>query len=182
MRGDELTPQQRRFVELYARTGNATQAALQSGYARRSAASQASRLLRNGKIREYLDTLQTEAAGDAVADVAEVQSVLSDLLRDPMKPPAARIGAANLLLKSRGAYVPPDEPLPDEKPEGAIIALPWDSRGGPPNAVQYHGQLTAFQDNEDEQGPIVLEYLDLTNRGHIEHFLKWEAEHENTTN
>lgn len=177
----ELTPQQRRFVELYAQTGNATQAALQSGYARRSAASQASRLLRNSKVRAYLDTIQTEAAGDAVADIGEIQATLSCMLRDPMKPPAARIGAANLLLKSRGAYVPPDEPLPDEKPEGATVALPWDGRGGPPNAVHYHGHLTPLQDHEDEQGPIVLEYLDLTNRGHIEHFLKWEAEHENKT-
>lgn len=189
----ELTPQQRRFVELYAQGLSATQAALQSGYSRGSAASQGSRLLKNRKIREYLDTLQTEAAGDAVADVAEVQSVLSDLLRDPMKPPAARIGAANLLLKSRGAYVPPDEPLPNEKPEGATIVLPWTGREDDlPNAIRWrNGVVTPLRSSEDEDeqppafGAWVLQTLDPFDREQMEKL--WEkmeghTEHEAKTN
>lgn len=181
---EELSPKQLRFCELYAQSGNGTQAAIAAGYSRQSAAAQASRLLKNRKVRQYLDRLQTKAAGEAIADIAEVQSVLSDLLRDTKKPPAARIGAANLLLKSRDAYTPPDEPLPDDPKDSVQIVLPWDGRSERPNAVRFRGVVTPLQtaDGEDQEDAAlhVLEYIDLMDKEKLDTLQRKEHAHNET--
>lgn len=59
-RYDELTPQQRKFCELYFELGIGTHAAIQAGYSEDSAYSQASRLLKNVKVKDYIEELQRE--------------------------------------------------------------------------------------------------------------------------
>ena len=49
-----LNPRQEKFAENYARHGNGTKAAKDAGYAERSAHVQASRLLKNDKVRERI--------------------------------------------------------------------------------------------------------------------------------
>jgi phage terminase small subunit len=49
-----LTPKQRRFVDEYLLDLNATQAAIRTGYSKKTADQQASRLLTNVKVREEL--------------------------------------------------------------------------------------------------------------------------------
>ena len=59
--GEALKPKERQFVREYLRHNmNGTQAAICAGYSERSAASQASRLLRNPEIRAYRDALLQE--------------------------------------------------------------------------------------------------------------------------
>lgn len=54
----KLTPKQERFVEEYLKDLNATQAAVRAGYSDKTAESQASRLLRNVKVRELVEARQ----------------------------------------------------------------------------------------------------------------------------
>lgn len=64
--GRNLKPRERQFVREYLQDLNGTAAAIRCGYSERSAASQASRLLRKPEIREYRDALlkeQFEAIG-----------------------------------------------------------------------------------------------------------------------
>lgn len=56
----DLTPRERLFVREYIADLNGTQAAVRAGYAGKSAASQASRLLRKEAVRAYRDALLQE--------------------------------------------------------------------------------------------------------------------------
>lgn len=64
--GKKLRPRERQFVREYLQDLNGTAAAIRTGYSEKSAASQASRLLRRPEVREYRDALlqeQFEAIG-----------------------------------------------------------------------------------------------------------------------
>lgn len=58
--GKRLTERERFFVRQYLVDLNGTQAAIRSGYSEKTAASQASRLLRKPEVREYRDALLQE--------------------------------------------------------------------------------------------------------------------------
>lgn len=58
--GEALKPRERRFVHEYLVDLNGTQAAIRAGYSEKTAASQASRLLRKPEIRAYRDALLQE--------------------------------------------------------------------------------------------------------------------------
>jgi phage terminase small subunit len=59
---ENLTPRVARFVDEYLADPNGTQAAIRAGYSRKTAAQQASRLLRNVKIQQAIATSQKELA------------------------------------------------------------------------------------------------------------------------
>ncbi|RAK21128.1 phage terminase small subunit [Anoxybacillus vitaminiphilus] len=56
----KLTEKQKRFVEEYLIDLNGTQAAIRAGYSPKTAAEQASRLLKNVKVRAYIDERMAE--------------------------------------------------------------------------------------------------------------------------
>lgn len=58
--GEALKPRERHFVREYLVDLNGTQAAIRAGYSEKTAASQASRLLRKPEIRAYRDALLQE--------------------------------------------------------------------------------------------------------------------------
>lgn len=72
-----LTPRQERFCEEYVVDLNGMQAAIRAGYAVNSANEQASRLLTNANIRDYIEELQTgrrkvrEIRADRILDTLE---------------------------------------------------------------------------------------------------------------
>lgn len=53
-----ISEKQKRFCREYVIDSNATQAAIRAGYSKKTAAEQASRLLTNVKIQEYLQSIQ----------------------------------------------------------------------------------------------------------------------------
>lgn len=55
-----LTDKQRRFCEEYIIDWNATQAAIRAGYSSKSAAAEASRLLRNVNISSYVESIKDD--------------------------------------------------------------------------------------------------------------------------
>lgn len=56
----KLTPKQQRFADEYLIDLNATQAAIRAGYSPKSAEQQGSALLRNPKVRAYIDARMAE--------------------------------------------------------------------------------------------------------------------------
>lgn len=98
---DEITDQQRLFADYYFELNHGTNAAIKAGYSEKAAHVQASKMLKNPKIRAYLDELQrqrrekvlnrlasmaVEAAEMAfdLAQNADSESVRAQMIKDIM--------------------------------------------------------------------------------------------------
>lgn len=75
----ELTPKQKRFVEAYAATGNATESARRAGYAAPN--TQGPRLLVNVRVAEAIATLTKPASNAAISTAEERQAWLTSVAR-----------------------------------------------------------------------------------------------------
>jgi phage terminase small subunit len=71
-----LNPKQTAFCEEYIKDLNGTQAAIRAGYSERTAESQASRLLMNAKVKEYIERLKTIRSEKTGYDAAWVLTKL----------------------------------------------------------------------------------------------------------
>jgi phage terminase small subunit len=84
----KLTPMQEKFCQLYAATGNATQSFKDAGYAWKSengARVAASNLVnKNSNIQERLRELSDKAEEEAIADIKEMQSILTQIIREEL--------------------------------------------------------------------------------------------------
>lgn len=80
---DEMNEQQMKFAEFYLDFNNGTTAAIKAGYAQGGAHVTASRLLKNVKVRDYINELRqrrTEAINNKLAAyAADIVSNLYDL-------------------------------------------------------------------------------------------------------
>lgn len=118
-----LTPRQEKFCIEYSKCGNARQAYIAAGYSHKkdeTTDAAASRLLSNVKVQRRLAELAEEAKNDAIADIQEMQEVLTRIIRQNMteevltadgykmkKTPAVKdiINAINSLGRMQGAFV-----------------------------------------------------------------------------
>jgi phage terminase small subunit len=75
----ELTDKQRLFCDEYLIDLNATQAAIRAGYSPKTADQQASRLLTNVKVQEYINGRQTKLADKLELDAEWVLRRLKDI-------------------------------------------------------------------------------------------------------
>lgn len=100
-----MNDRQKRFCEFYAEDPDGQAAAIKAGYSPKSAKSIASENLTKPDLLRYIRKLQEQAAAPRIAGISETKAALSDMMRDPQQKPADRIRAAELLLKSSGAFV-----------------------------------------------------------------------------
>jgi phage terminase small subunit len=117
-----LTVKQEKFCQEYAKCGNATQAYTNAGYkvSKEVAKVNASRLLTKANIKNRLVELAEETKIESIADIQEMQEVLSKIIRREMcdeiinsdgerikKPTAIKdiISAIEKLGKMQGAFV-----------------------------------------------------------------------------
>ena len=118
-----LTPRQEKFCIEYAKCGNARQAYIAAGYSHKkdeTTDAAASRLLSNVKVQRRLQELAEEAKNAAIADIQEMQEVLTQIIRQNMteevltsdgymvkRHPAVKdvINAINSLGRMQGAFV-----------------------------------------------------------------------------
>ncbi len=99
-----MTERQKKFAEYYAQCGNAAQSAIQAGYSKKYANTNASKLLQNTTITEYIKQL-TEAAQTArIMTARERQAILSDMAKDKQNELPDRIRAIDTLNKMTGEY------------------------------------------------------------------------------
>ncbi|MCD7804253.1 MAG: terminase small subunit [Oscillospiraceae bacterium] len=99
-----MNRRQELFCLEYAKSGNATKAAISAGYSQRTAGSIGQRLLKNVDIQNHLQEIQEEIDKDKIADISEIQAFWSDLFRDDAQRPTDRLKASELLAKTEGAF------------------------------------------------------------------------------
>lgn len=92
---------------MYIKTGNAKQSYIQAGYKARDNAAEAnaSRLLRNDKVRIYLDERNKLLESDKVADMKEVKEFWSNLIRNGEAEYKDRLKASEYIAKTNGAFL-----------------------------------------------------------------------------
>lgn len=110
----EATGQQKLFVEEYLklRKKNATQAAVNAGYSEKSAASQASQLLKNPKVIKYLkereDAIIRELHQEFLFDAVEARKVMYEIMTKPHAEDRDKLNAAKDFL-DRAGFKPTDK-------------------------------------------------------------------------
>ncbi|WP_442773986.1 terminase small subunit [Lactococcus hircilactis] len=77
----KLTEKQKRFCDEYIKLGNATQAAINAGYSKRTARSQGQRLLTNVDIKNYIDERMKKIASERIMGAQEAVELLSSIAR-----------------------------------------------------------------------------------------------------
>lgn len=142
-----LNERQKAFCEYYAATGNATQAAVDAGYSRRTAYSQGQRLLKNVEVQNYLRELSEPEREQRILSANKVQEFLSKIVTNTGEKTGDRIKAGSVLLRSTGAMQPnrktdDAELFTDEFPGSAKIFLPIiDGEDTAPTAALIDGEL-----------------------------------------
>lgn len=77
----KLTIKQRRFADEYIISGNATEAAIKAGYAKKAAYQQGAENLKKPHIREYIDKRLEEINDKSIAKQEEVLQYLTSVMR-----------------------------------------------------------------------------------------------------
>lgn len=77
----KLTLKQQRFADEYIISGNATQSAIEAGYSKKYANTNASKLLQNTTIKSYIDEQLEVLKNERVADQQEVLEYLTSIVR-----------------------------------------------------------------------------------------------------
>jgi len=101
-----LNEKQKKFCDEYLKTGNATQSYLLAGYniGEKVAKVNASRLLTNANVIEYIKERQQQVSNERIADIQEAQEVVTELMRDKAQHASSRLKAAELLGKFQGGF------------------------------------------------------------------------------
>lgn len=79
-----LTIKRQKFADEYIKTGNATKAAIKAGYSTKYAGTNADKLLKNTKVRDYIDKQLQEIHNSKIADAKEIQEYFTAVLRGKM--------------------------------------------------------------------------------------------------
>ncbi len=115
----KLTQKQQRFVDEYIISGNATQAAIKAGYAKKAAYRTGADNLKKPQIKSALEKRNAEIKSEKTADMTGVMEYLSSVMRGEQTESVAtakgvyddvevsakdRIKAAELIGKRHGAW------------------------------------------------------------------------------
>ena len=114
-----LTQKQRRFIDEYIISGNATQAAIKAGYSKKTARKIGQENLTKPDIKAEIDKRNAEIRSEKTADMTEVMEYLTSVMRGEQTESVAtskgvcsgvevsakdRIKAAELIGKRNGAW------------------------------------------------------------------------------
>lgn len=77
----KMTLKQQRFADEYIITGNATQSAVKAGYSQKYANTNASKLLQNTTIKDYIDKRLAKLESEKIATQEEVLQYLTSVMR-----------------------------------------------------------------------------------------------------
>lgn len=81
----KLTPKQKKFVDEYIKTGNATQSAIEAGYSKKYANTNAPKLLQNTTLKQYIEKCMAEIASNRVMSYTEAVELLTSIARGEEK-------------------------------------------------------------------------------------------------
>lgn len=102
----KLTEKNKMFCDYWLSNGcNGTQAAISSGYSKKTAKEIASELLTKPNIQEYIDKRLKKAADKRIADVTEVLEFFTETMREKEAERRDRIKSAELLGKANALFI-----------------------------------------------------------------------------
>lgn len=110
----EATDQQKLFIDEYLklRKSNQKEAAIRAGYSPKSAESQASQLLKNPRVKKYLEErekqLESELRKEFMFDALEARKVMYAIMNDPKARHQDKIAVAKDFL-DRAGFKPTDK-------------------------------------------------------------------------
>ena len=81
----KLTPKQKKFADEYIKTGNATQSAIEAGYSKKYANTNAPKLLQNTTLMQYIEKCMAEIASNRVMSYTEAVELLTSIARGEEK-------------------------------------------------------------------------------------------------
>lgn len=81
----KLTPKQKKFADEYIKTGNATQSAIEAGYSKKYANTNAPKLLQNTTLKQYIEKCMAEIASNHVMSYTEAVELLTSIARGEEK-------------------------------------------------------------------------------------------------
>lgn len=81
----KLTPKQKKFADEYIKTGNATQSAIEAGYSKKYANTNAPKLLQNTTLKQYIEKCMAEIASNRVMSYTEAVELLTSIARGEEK-------------------------------------------------------------------------------------------------
>ena len=100
-----LNERQKKFCEFYAKSGNATEAAIQAGYSEKSAGGNADKLLKSTKVSTYLEELSKNTRTSAIASITDIKEFWTTVLEATDQEMPHRLKASELLVKSEGGFL-----------------------------------------------------------------------------
>lgn len=105
-----LTAKQQRFCDEYLIDLNATQAAIRAGYSEKYAHTNASKLLQNTTIKEFIKARMDEKESQLIADQDEVLKYLTSVLRGESQSSVVVVeNTGDFMSQAREMQKAPDE-------------------------------------------------------------------------
>lgn len=103
----ELTPLEKHFCELYARTSNATEAYLETHpkVSYKTANVNGTRWLKRPELAAYVHELAQSVTDENIADLKECLILLTEVMRTADEQTKNKLKAADMRLKTLGAYI-----------------------------------------------------------------------------
>ncbi|WP_045524388.1 terminase small subunit [Neobacillus niacini] len=103
----DINIKQKKFADYYIETGNATVSYLRAGYEAEGNAAEvnASRLLRNAKVMEYIKERNEQLDVQFIADITETKRFWTEIMRDENADMKDRLKASEYIAKTNGAFV-----------------------------------------------------------------------------
>lgn len=102
-----MNEQQKRFADYYIETGNATESYKRAGYKAKGNVAEvnASRLLRNAKVQEYIVERNKQLESDRIADMEEVKTFWTNTMRNNEVELKDRLKASEYIAKTNAAFI-----------------------------------------------------------------------------
>lgn len=130
-----LTEKQRIFAHEYVKHGVARRAALAAGYSDKRADQQGYQLLNDKRfnlVQDYIAELRQAAKSDAVADLTELQSFWTRLVRGDVSEADMkdRLKASEMLGKCHGAFIEKREVSGELRTSAPVVNLVLTTKAG----------------------------------------------------
>jgi phage terminase small subunit len=100
-----LTSRQKRFCEIYASNGNASESARLAGYSIKASQQAGSEVLSNPVVVEYLATLTATISNEQIACSIARQKWWTSIMYDETQKMADRIKASEILGRAQGDFI-----------------------------------------------------------------------------
>jgi phage terminase small subunit len=102
-----LNLKQKKFADFYIESGNAKQSYFKAGYDAEGNAAEvnASRLLRNAKVMEYIEERNRELNVNFIANLEETKRFWTEIMRDTEVDLKDRLKASEYIAKTNGAFI-----------------------------------------------------------------------------